>query len=53
MNHSRTNDDAQSGKQKNLNKQQKKRVDVATLEKSTATSNPKNPGPIAVGEASG
>jgi hypothetical protein len=47
----KTNEDAQSGKQKGIEKQDKKPVDVATLEKSEATSD-KNSGPVAVGEAS-
>lgn len=51
----KTNDDAQSGSRKNIDKQKKEPVDVATLEKSNATSatNPEKSGPVAVGEASG
>jgi hypothetical protein len=52
----KTNDDAQSGRQKGIDKKKDKEpVDVATLEKSNATSgtDPNDPGPVAAGEASG
>jgi hypothetical protein len=51
----KTNDDAQSGTQKGIEKQNKKKlVDVATLEKSDATSvtDSQSENPVAVGEAS-
>lgn len=51
----KTNDDAGSGQKKGIEKQNnKKPVDVATLEKSSATSgnDPKSSGPVATGEAS-
>ena len=50
-----TDDAAQSGEKKGAVKAPKKTVDVATLEKSTATSstNPDSDGPVAAGQASG
>lgn len=48
-----TNSNPKHNNKKNAKEPEK--VDVATLEKSEATSgiDPKNPGPVAVGEASG
>ena len=50
----KTNADVQNCEQKGISKKNKKPVDVATLEKSSATSgnDPQSPGPVAAGEAS-
>lgn len=48
------NADTRTGQRKPIDGQSKKPVDVATLEKSSASSaiNPQSPGPAAAGEAS-